>query len=82
MAVTKARQEREKMKAEEWKKKLVKQHEDMKKVSEMISRHPGDGGRGDNSRRPDMHGNDRGGQPWTNNLRMHLRVSHVIHCMS
>lgn len=42
IAVTRARQEREKMKAEERKKKLAKQHEDMKKESEMISKQIGD----------------------------------------
>lgn len=42
IAVTKARQEREKMKAEEKKKKLAMQHEEMKKESEMISKQLGD----------------------------------------
>ena len=42
IAATKARQEREKMKAEEKKKKLALQHEEMKKESEMISKQLGD----------------------------------------
>ena len=44
IAVTKARQERENMKAEEKRKKLAQQHEDMKKESEMIARQLGDNG--------------------------------------
>ena len=75
MAVTKARQEREKMKVEERKKKLAKQHEDIKKESEMISRQLGDGGR--DSWRPDRRDDRRDdrGRPWGMDPRMHPRVS-------
>ncbi|KAL7538480.1 hypothetical protein ACHAXR_008594 [Thalassiosira sp. AJA248-18] len=67
IAVTKARQEREKMKAEERKKKLAKQHEDMKKESEMISGQLGDGR---DSWRPDRRD---GGRPWGVDPRMQSR---------
>jgi THO complex subunit 2 len=81
IAVTKARQEREKMKAEERKKKLAKQHEDLKKESEMISRQLGEGGRGDQSWRFDRR-DDRGGRPRTMDPRMdprmHPRVSDIV----
>ncbi|KAL9187407.1 hypothetical protein ACHAXT_001510 [Thalassiosira profunda] len=59
IAVTKARQEREKMKAEERKKKLAQQHEDMKKEQEAIQWQLGDGGR--DGRRPDRRDDRR---PW------------------
>lgn len=73
IAVTKARQEREKMKAEEKKKKLAKQHEEMKKESETISRQLGDGR---DSWRPDRRdGRDDRGRPWGMDPRMHPRVS-------
>ena len=74
LAVTKARQEREKMKAEERKKKLAKQHEDMKKESEMIARQLGDGRDGRGDWRPR---DDRGGRPWPIDSRMHPRVSYI-----
>lgn len=71
IVVTKARQEKEKMKAEERKKKLAQQHEDMKKESEMISKQLGDG-RGDRRR-------DDRGRPGGMDPRMNSRVSHVAY---
>mmetsp|Transcript_2563 Transcript_2563/g.6412 ORF Transcript_2563/g.6412 Transcript_2563/m.6412 type:complete len:213 (+) Transcript_2563:1-639(+) len=71
LAVTKARQEREKMKAEERKKKLARQHEDMKKESEMISRELGDQRR--DGWRPDRR--DDRVRPWGNDPRTHSRVN-------
>lgn len=71
IAVTKARQEREKMKAEEKKKKLALQHEEMKKESEMISKQLGDGGR--DGWRPDRRGGG-GRPPFGVDPRMHSRV--------
>ncbi len=71
IAVTKARQEKEKQKQEERKKKLAQQHEEMKKESEMISRQISE----DNWRRDGGRDNrGRGGQ-WGMDSRMHPRVS-------
>ncbi|KAL7470413.1 hypothetical protein ACHAXS_010651 [Conticribra weissflogii] len=70
IAVTKARQEKEKQKQEERKKKLAQQHEEMKKESEMIARQIGE----DNWRRDGGRDNrGRGGQ-WGMDSRMHPRV--------
>jgi len=69
VAATKARLEREKMKAEERKKKLAKQHEDMKKESEMISIQLRDGGR--DGWRPERR--DDRGRPWGIDPRIHSR---------
>lgn len=92
IAVTKARQEREKMKAEEKKKKLAKQHEDMKKESEMIARQLGDGG-GRDGWRPDrrdggrprgmdprgMHSRVRQFELWYDNAHLHsCSLAHII----
>lgn len=73
IAVTKARQEREKMKADEKRKKLAQQHEDMKKESEMIARQLGDNGGRDGWRPgpPDR----RDIRPRGLDPRMHPRVS-------
>jgi hypothetical protein len=51
IAVTRARQLKEKMKAEEKKKMLAQKDEEMKKESERISRQLGDGGRDNWNRR-------------------------------
>ena len=77
IAVTKARQEREKTKAEEKRKKLAQQHEDMKKESEMIARQLGDNGGRDGWRPgpPDR----RDIRPRGIDPRMHPRVSVRVH---
>lgn len=67
LAVTRARQEREKLKAEERKKELAQRHEDMKKETEKIDKEIGNSqwGRG---------GRDDGrGRPWGNEPRMNPR---------
>ena len=64
IAVTRARQEKEKAKAEERKKNLALQHENMKKESEAITREIGDGGRYGRDRRDDRGRLDDRGRPW------------------
>lgn len=72
IAVTKARKEREKMKAEEKKKKLAMQHEEMKTESEKISKQLGDG----RDWRPDRRdGRDDRVRPRGIDPRSHSRVS-------
>eukprot|EP00571_Detonula_confervacea_P014189 CAMPEP_0172308820 /NCGR_PEP_ID=MMETSP1058-20130122/9299_1 /TAXON_ID=83371 /ORGANISM="Detonula confervacea, Strain CCMP 353" /LENGTH=1849 /DNA_ID=CAMNT_0013021327 /DNA_START=27 /DNA_END=5573 /DNA_ORIENTATION=+ len=73
IAVTKARQEREKTKAEERKKKLAQQHEDMKKETEVISRQLGDGRDGWRPDRRDERREDRG-RPRGMDPRVHSRA--------
>lgn len=70
LAVTKARQEREKKKLEERRKKLAQQHEEMKKESETISREIGDSG----YRRDGRDNRGRTGAPWGTDPRMQPRV--------
>jgi hypothetical protein len=79
IAVTKARQEREKMKAEEKKKRLEKQHEDMKKESEMISKQLGDS-RDWRSDRRDIR--DDRSRPFGIDPRSRVRliISFLLHC--
>jgi hypothetical protein len=72
IAVTKARQEREKMKADEKKKKLAERHEEMKKETEMISRQLHEDGR-DGWRQDRRDGRDERGRPWGMDPR-HTRV--------
>ncbi len=74
IAVTKARQEREKMRVEERKKKLAKQHEDLKKESELISKKLYDNNGRDGWRPRD----DRPRQQWGMDQRMHSRVSNCV----
>lgn len=76
MAVTKARHEKEKLKAEERKKKLAKQHEDMKKENEMLSKQLGGGRDGWRPDRRDDRGRPRGMDP-----RMQPRVSLICSSM-
>jgi THO complex subunit 2 len=77
IAVTRARQEKEKAKAEERKKNLALQHENMKKESEAITREIGDGGRYGRDRRDDRgRPDDRSrpddrGRPWGGDSRVH-----------
>jgi hypothetical protein len=72
VAVTRARQEREKMKAEEKKKKLAERHEEMKKETEMISRQLQEDGR-DGWRQDRRDGSYERGRPWGMDPR-HSRV--------
>ena len=71
IAVTRARQEKEKAKAEERKKNLALQHENMKKESEAITREIGDGGRYGRDWRDDRGRSDDRGRPWGVDPRMH-----------
>eukprot|EP00986_Skeletonema_menzelii_P019154 scaffold27070_cov147-Skeletonema_menzelii.AAC.17 len=71
IAVTRARQEKEKAKAEERKKNLALQHENMKKESEAITREIGDGDRYGRDRRDDRGRFDDRGRPWGPDPRSH-----------
>jgi len=71
IAVTRARQEKEKAKAEERKKNLALQHENMKKESEAITREIGDGGRYGRDRRDDRGRPDDRGRAWGAEPRAH-----------
>jgi hypothetical protein len=77
IAVTRARQEREKMKAEEKKKKLAERHEEMKKETETISRQLQDDGR-DAWRQDRRDGSYERGRPWSTDPR-HSRVCPTVH---
>ena len=70
IAVTRARQEKEKAKAEERKKNLALQHENMKKESEAITREIGDGRYG-RDRRDDRGRLDDRGRGWGVDPRLH-----------
>mmetsp|Transcript_4637 Transcript_4637/g.7135 ORF Transcript_4637/g.7135 Transcript_4637/m.7135 type:complete len:1629 (-) Transcript_4637:94-4980(-) len=71
IAVTRARQEKEKAKAEERKKNLALQHENMKKESEAITREIGDGDRYGRDRRDDRGRPDDRGRAWGADPRAH-----------
>lgn len=75
IAVTKARQEREKMKAEEKKKKLAKQHEEMKKESELISKKLGLGDSRDGWRPERRDGRDDRSRPWGMDARSRVSIA-------
>lgn len=71
IAVTRARQEKEKAKAEERKKNLALQHENMKKETEAITREIGDGDRYGRDRRDDRGRPDDRGRAWGADPRAH-----------
>lgn len=77
IAVTKARQEREKMKAEEKKKKLAKQHEEMKKESELISKKLGLGDSRDGWRTDRRDGRDDRSRPWGIDARPRVSIARL-----
>lgn len=81
IAVTKARQEKEQMKAEERKKKLAEQHEAIRKETEKINSQIGDG-RGDNREWRQGGGrHDERGRQWPGN-QVGFTARHSLYLLS